>query len=181
MHELAHGAPPPGWYPDRRAEGRYLFWDGYAWEIPGTAATTAVTTDSLIRPERYGRSTAVRVVGTIGLALAVYFCVFMMTTFGLSMISSLTGNPEPDLNAGLWVATGGYMLVFTSLAPKVSYRWFDVLWILVPIFGALWMIRILWRITNLPYRNWRPRPDEVSASGWTAHADLVQDAHGVGH
>lgn len=51
---------------------------------------------------------------------------------------------------------------FAWLAPKVSYRWFDCLILLVPFSGALiWGSRIAWRVAYLPYRDWRPRPDEA--------------------
>ena len=58
----------------------------------------------------------------------------------------------------LWVSQ---LAVFAWLCPEVSYRWFDCLMLAVPIVGQLlWAPRILWRIAYLPYRDWRPRPDE---------------------
>jgi hypothetical protein len=62
------------------------------------------------------------------------------------------------------------LAVFAWLCPKVSYRWFDCLMLAIPIVGQLlWAPRILWRIAYLPYRDWRPRPDE--ASGWVRISD----------
>jgi hypothetical protein len=64
----------------------------------------------------------------------------------------------------------GQLAVFAWLCPKVSYRWFDCLMLAIPIAGQLiWAPRILWRIAYLPYRDWRPRPDE--ARGWVRISD----------
>ena len=52
--------------------------------------------------------------------------------------------------------------IFAVLAPRVSYRWFDCLLVLVPIYSLFWAFKILWRVSYLPFRDWPPRPDEVS-------------------
>ena len=52
--------------------------------------------------------------------------------------------------------------VFALLAPRVSYRWFDCLFLLIPFYSLVWSFKILWRAAYLPFRDWTPRPDEVA-------------------
>jgi hypothetical protein len=65
----------------------------------------------------------------------------------------------------------GWLLAYALLAPKVSYRWFDAFCLLVPIYSWVWQFRIAWRVSNLPYRDWAPRPDELrhaaGVGGWS--------------
>lgn len=51
------------------------------------------------------------------------------------------------------------------LAPRVSYRRRDALWWLVGP-GLFIFAVIAWRLAFLPYRDWTPRPDEVSRLRW---------------
>jgi len=53
--------------------------------------------------------------------------------------------------------------VYAWLARKVSYRWFDCLFVLIPFYGFFWTLRIMWRIAYLPFADWRPRPEEASS------------------
>ncbi|MEU5910927.1 hypothetical protein [Micromonospora sp. NPDC047527] len=51
------------------------------------------------------------------------------------------------------------------LAPYASYRRRDaLLWLVGP--GALIFAVIAWRVALAPYRDWRPRPDEVPHMRW---------------
>jgi hypothetical protein len=51
-------------------------------------------------------------------------------------------------------------LVTAALAPYVGYRRFDAFaWILPPIGFAL-MVRLAWRVSYLPYRDWPRRSDD---------------------
>ena len=50
---------------------------------------------------------------------------------------------------------------FAWVAPRVSYRWFDCLFLLIPIYGLIWAFRMIWRLVFLPYRDWPPRADEA--------------------
>ncbi len=45
--------------------------------------------------------------------------------------------------------------------PRVAYRRRDVLMVLIPIYGV-WIVALaFYRLAGLPYRDWRPRPDEL--------------------
>ncbi|MFF5176951.1 hypothetical protein ACFY2Q_02835 [Micromonospora sp. NPDC000316] len=51
------------------------------------------------------------------------------------------------------------------LAPYASYRRRDaLLWLVGP--GLLIFAVIAWRVAFAPYRDWRPRPDEVARVRW---------------
>jgi hypothetical protein len=53
------------------------------------------------------------------------------------------------------------MALMWPLLPKVSYRRRDVLMMLVPFYG-LWVVGLaVWRLSGLPFRDWRPRDDEL--------------------
>jgi hypothetical protein len=57
--------------------------------------------------------------------------------------------------------------IFTGLiALRVSYRRFDSPWWLLPPIGVLILIRLAWRASLLPYRNWPPRHNEVVRMRW---------------
>lgn len=61
------------------------------------------------------------------------------------------------------------LLAFTAwLAPRVSYRRRDALLVLV---AGYVVFVIAWRLAYLPYRDWRPRPDEVTHARWSATPD----------
>jgi hypothetical protein len=59
----------------------------------------------------------------------------------------------------------GSLLVAAALLvvlPRVSYRRRDALLVLVP-YVPLWLVGMaVWRLSGLPYRDWRPRDDERS-------------------
>ncbi|MEH0935738.1 hypothetical protein [Micromonospora psammae] len=51
------------------------------------------------------------------------------------------------------------------LAPRASYRRRDaLLWLVGP--GLYIFAIIAWRVAFLPYRDWKPRPDEASRVRW---------------
>jgi hypothetical protein len=47
------------------------------------------------------------------------------------------------------------------VAPLVSYRRRDAVAWLIPPLGLLLTVRLVWRLTLLPYRDWPPRPEEA--------------------
>jgi hypothetical protein len=99
---------------------------------------------------------------------------FVVATVILALALLLTGNNPTVLAIGQWVGVVvgwvGPLAVLAWLCPKVSYRWFDCLMLAIPISGQLiWAPRIMWRLAYLPYRDWRPRPDE--ARGWVQFAE----------
>lgn len=55
----------------------------------------------------------------------------------------------------------GAGVVFLILSVRhVSYRPRDVWIFLIPLYGYLWAMKIVWRVAYLPYRDWPPRTDE---------------------
>jgi hypothetical protein len=82
-------------------------------------------------------------------------------------VSTATG-----LITWLWVIC--LLVAYTFAARKVSYRWFDTFFLLVPIYSIFWMIKIAYRLAFLPNKDWAPRPDEVRppvapTSGWPTY------------
>jgi hypothetical protein len=57
----------------------------------------------------------------------------------------------------------GALIIAAALVvalPRVSYRRRDALLVLVP-YASLWLVGLAaWRLSRLPYRDWRPRDDE---------------------
>ncbi|MET8371230.1 hypothetical protein [Micromonospora profundi] len=51
------------------------------------------------------------------------------------------------------------------LAPYASYRRRDALLWLVGVGGLVFVV-IAWRVAYAPYRDWRPRPEEVPRMHW---------------
>jgi hypothetical protein len=49
---------------------------------------------------------------------------------------------------------------FALLAVRVSYRWFDCFFLLIPFYGIVWAIKIAWRVVNLPRKDGPLREDE---------------------
>jgi hypothetical protein len=67
--------------------------------------------------------------------------------------------PRPATEVAL-VATAVFFGILLLGLPKVSYRLRDVLMVFIPIYSAIFLIRICWRLASLPDRYWRPRPGE---------------------
>lgn len=83
--------------------------------------------------------------------------------------------PAEFWSGGIWFI-GGPEVTFALLlaahavlATKVSYRWFDAFLLLVPIYGVVWSVKILYRVAALPRRDWPPRPGELRS----AEADVA--------
>ena len=113
--------------------------------------------------------------GTLGLLL-------LMSTVGPEvLVRETTGNEYLGwLGAGILPCLAGVWL-----APKISYRRRDALVFLTmgpsALPSALLFIRIIWRVASLPYRDWPPRADEVTAgrhAGEPPRADPAPPALG---
>jgi hypothetical protein len=59
--------------------------------------------------------------------------------------------PLPELGADI-VAAFLLMAIYSQLAPLVSYRWFDVLLLLIPLVRLWWSAKVMWWISSLPVR-----------------------------
>jgi hypothetical protein len=103
------------------------------------------------------RHVALRVLFTILLWIGAYVVA------GLIGVAASGGGSQGS-NAGSGVGTLLLLAEYAWLARKVSYRWFDFLFAMIPFYGFFWMLRIMWRIAYLPFADWTPRPEE--ASNW---------------
>ena len=64
------------------------------------------------------------------------------------------------------------IVLFIPVLPHMSYRKRDCLLLLVPFWGFAYAWTFGSRAALLPYRDWRPREDEMSAARSTPHAPL---------
>jgi hypothetical protein len=77
-------------------------------------------------------------------------------------VAASTGSPN-DSNLAFFISVLTTVVAYALLARRVSYRWFDCFIMLIPVANALWSIKIMWRVSNLPHRSWTPRPEETTA------------------
>jgi hypothetical protein len=98
---------------------------------------------------------------------------FMTTAFAFGVFLGLAGSANPSdqsIDGVVGVLTFlliiGYVAWFAFVATKVSYRWFDTLVLLIPIYSFIWLIRISWRFSLLPHKNWQTRAEEPPAGQW---------------
>ena len=106
---------------------------------------------SVRRPRRF----ALRVLLTILFWIGAYLVA------GLIGLASSGGGSQGS-NAGSGLGTLLLLAEYAWLARKVSYRWFDCLFAMIPFYGLFWMLRIMWRIAYLPFADWTPRSEEIS-------------------
>lgn len=115
------------------------------------------------------RSNRSRLVMTLGLWVVLMIGPILLA----DAVLGPAGSPDQDARLALnWtqaVASAITLPIFAVLAPRVSYRWFDAFWLLVPVYSLVWAFKILWRVTFLPLRDYRPRDDE--ADRWTQVTD----------
>jgi len=52
------------------------------------------------------------------------------------------------------------------LAPPASYRARDGWLGAIPLYGFYLTCVLCWRVAFLPFRDWEPRPDELSRARW---------------
>ena len=94
----------------------------------------------------------------------------------LVLCLSATDSPFRDVAAGRFVYGGvlallpGTVLIFGLLAPLVSYRRRDALFLLVPIWGVVVVWIIGSRIATLPERDWPQQPQEPKLARVEHHA-----------
>jgi hypothetical protein len=99
------------------------------------------------------RPAVVRIVGTVAMVLALFVADHVMLN---SVLPAIT-EPGP-----LWDLLHVIPLVVVTglLGTRVSYRFIDGFWWLVPPVGIYLFVKFCWRITSLPARDWPLRPDE---------------------
>ena len=100
-----------------------------------------------------GTISIVRIFKTILLVSFAYFVVYIVP-----ILLGMIGITSPTVQS--LVAIFSLIPIFGFLATKVGYRRKDGLFVLVPMYNVIWIMRIAYRIANLPNRGWRERePD----------------------
>ncbi|MET3429190.1 hypothetical protein BJ973_008402 [Actinoplanes tereljensis] len=103
--------------------------------------------------------------GLVGRSLiaAVLFAVAVVPGWTLGDLSEdWTGNGLLD-----WLVTCAWCgLAVRMLAPPASYRARDGWLGAIPLYGWYLTCVLCWRIAYLPFRDWDPRPDELSRARW---------------
>ncbi len=88
-----------------------------------------------------------RIAKTIGLIIGIY-------AIGLvAEVAMYSSSPEYQGGITLFIVLGA----IAFLAPKVGYRWFDCLFLFIPIYGVIFLFRISYRVAYLPNRDWPER------------------------
>lgn len=159
--------PPPGWYRDPRRAG-YRYWEGQRWSdhILPDGASLPPATDTLRPPRRIPRGTGTRIVLTI--AIVVGFVAVAAVVSDVVWLLPI-GNKVRRLEVQETIGYGAFVVLVGSVATRVSYRWFDGLIALLPVYGVFWVFRIAWRVSYLPFRDWAPRGGEAVAWQQVAH------------
>jgi hypothetical protein len=88
-----------------------------------------------------------RIAKTIGLIIGIYAIALV------AEVAMYSSSPEYQGGITLFIALGA----IAFLAPKVGYRWFDCLFLIIPIYGVIFLFRISYRVAYLPNRDWSER------------------------
>lgn len=89
-----------------------------------------------------------RRIKTIGIVVFGYFLA------GLASAIVVASGVDSTGNSGSGVALITLILFWGYLATKTGYRWFDFLFLLIPLYGIFWVFRIAYRIAYLPRKDW---------------------------
>ena len=141
--------------PAQVAEPGRIVWSS-AETLPQPSVASDVSkplASSVVSPRHF----ALRVLLTILLWIGAYLVAGLV---GLAA----SGGEAQGSSTGSGIGTLLLLAEYAWLARKVSYRWFDFLFAMIPIYGFFWMLRITWRIAYLPFADWTPRPEE--ANNW---------------
>jgi hypothetical protein len=74
-----------------------------------------------------------RTLKTIGIVLGIYLSAFILDV--------IVASSSPDYQGGVTVLAILGLLAF--LAPKVGYRWFDCFFAAIPIYGLIFIFKIV--------------------------------------
>ena len=153
----------PGWYRDPDRTDQVRWWDGSDWAVNvsqfpyyALAGETFNATEiaQIQRDVRQPRIQSLRALLTVLLLLGVYLLEFIV----IVVAAWMGAESEVALNA---IGALVVLVAYAWLATKVSYRWFDCFFLLIPIYGLIWTIKIAWKVASLPYRDWAPRPEPI--------------------
>jgi hypothetical protein len=89
-----------------------------------------------------------RTLKTIGIVVGGYALAALASALVVISGADSTGN------SGSGAALIAMALYWGTLATKVGYRWFDFLFMVIPVYGIFWAFRIANRIAFLPNKDW---------------------------
>jgi hypothetical protein len=181
-------SPPNDWVPDatwRPDPSWPAAPPGWQWWVPTQVQPTAPMAWPAQPPQTHAqppqtytqppRSTGTRVALTLLILLGPWLAYLAACfAFGLYLGFSASGKPSYQTDQTIhdvvsvltWLLVIGYLAWFAFVATKVSYRWFDTFRLLIPIYGWIWLVRMSWRMANLPHKDWPARDDDPSAGQW---------------
>jgi hypothetical protein len=73
---------------------------------------------------------------------------------GLIGLAVVVSTMTLDDDLGATAALAGWIAAFAWMSTRVGYRWFDAFLLFVPILGAVYGLRTLWRAASLPHAYW---------------------------
>lgn len=119
-------------------------------------------------PVRSGRPRAVRLLLLLAVVILYYAITNAAAYVAASSVDVSTFTTYEEYSTAVAEATSGVsglaiLAAVTGLViacSHVSYRWFDGFLMFIPVFGLIFSVKILWRVTNLPHNDWPLRPDE---------------------
>jgi hypothetical protein len=101
-----------------------------------------------------GYLSGMKIFKTVGIVLGGYIVAAIS-----SALIALSG-ADTTGNSGSGVALITLAIYWGTLAKKVGYRWFDFLFLLIPIYGIIWAFRIANRVASLPEKRWSVVDDQ---------------------
>ncbi|MBO3744450.1 hypothetical protein J5X84_00120 [Streptosporangiaceae bacterium NEAU-GS5] len=107
---------------------------------------------------------------SFGLRVARAVGIWLVMFGGLGALGLLAEATFADFGFGfaeaaIWSPVLGPLLSLLLLSRLASYRRRDCVWflLLLTLPYGLWLAVVVgWRLALLPYRDWRPRPDEMA-------------------
>jgi hypothetical protein len=125
------------------------------------------------------RSNASRNWLTVGIVLVPFVVAGVLGVLVGAAVGSRTYSTDAAFEEAIanassalyWLVVICFLIAYAVAARKVSYRWFDTFFLLIPIYSIVWQFKIAHRLAYLPHRDWAPRPEEVRPSlatvpGW---------------
>ena len=119
-------------------------------------------------PVRSRRPRVVRLLLLLAIVILFYAIAGAAGYVAVSMVDAATFSTYEEYSTAVDEAASGVsgLAILAAVAglvvacSRVSYRWFDGFLVFIPVYGLIFMITILWRVTNLPHNDWPLRPDE---------------------
>lgn len=91
---------------------------------------------------------------------ATYLAVQHVQPGGYATVNKYTAAIDEALSGVRGVTFLLALVAVAVIAPRVGYRARDFLMLLIPVWNAIFICVLLWRVTNLPHVAWALRPDD---------------------